>query len=282
MVKMIGMLEVLRRVIGVDVPFRLFSNGSREGSRMTGESSQVEANYQRVARELREAILQQNYDEGIPLPTEAVLAKSYNVSRQTVRRAFYDLVAENLVFRVPGRGTFVRSKDDRYLRHFGSIEEILGLSIDTELELLTPLVRRVDISAAGRLRQQQDVVLTAVLRRLHRDIPFCLTTVYLPSAIGNIVASLPELNDPSSRTSATIIGLLDGRLQYPIQEAEQSVTVTTADEVDAEHLCCEVGTPLLRIDRIYYDTKNAPIELAISHFVPERYSYRVRLRRTSS
>jgi DNA-binding GntR family transcriptional regulator len=31
-------------------------------------------------------------------------------------------------------------------------------------------------------------------------------------------------------------------------------------------------TPLLRIDRMYFDTEGEPVELAISHFHPDRYS----------
>ncbi|MFE4850635.1 winged helix-turn-helix domain-containing protein, partial [Streptomyces sp. NPDC056689] len=59
--------------------------------------------YVRLARELREAILRHDYPEGVRLPTEAELAASHGLSRQTVRRAFQDLVTEGLVHRVPGR-----------------------------------------------------------------------------------------------------------------------------------------------------------------------------------
>ena len=43
---------------------------------------------------------------------------------------------------------------------------------------------------------------------------------------------------------------------------------------------CNIGDPLLRVDRIYLTTDNQPVELAISHFLPEQYSYRVKLRRS--
>ena len=47
----------------------------------------------------------------------------------------------------------------------------------------------------------------------------------------------------------------------------------------ARHLGCETGEPLLRIDRLYFDAEDTPVELAVSYFDPERYSYRVKLRR---
>jgi hypothetical protein len=37
---------------------------------------------------------------------------------------------------------------------------------------------------------------------------------------------------------------------------------------------------MLRVDRLYSDSSGAPVELAVSHFLPEQYTYRVTLRRS--
>ena len=241
----------------------------------------TEAAYKVLARELRAAILQRRYADGSRLPTEAELAQEYRVSRQTVRRAFHDLVAEGMVNRVPGRGTFAAAREGRYLRQFGSVEDLMGLSSDTRLEVLDPLRRQVNIEAAGRLRLTSDAVHSVVFRRLHNDEPFCHTAVYLHPEAGAALADLPELTTAGARSEATIIGLLDTRLSEPIAEAEQSITATTADETIAAALGCALGAPVLRIDRIYLTAEDHPVELAISHFLPEQYSYRVRLRRST-
>jgi hypothetical protein len=39
-----------------------------------------------------------------------------------------------------------------------------------------------------------------------------------------------------------------------------------------------LGVPVLRIDQLYRDRDLAPLELAVNHFHPDRYSYRVQLR----
>ncbi len=247
---------------------RTTSGGGRDG-----------AAYVRLARELRTAILRHDYPDGIRLPTEAELAETHRVSRQTVRRAFQDLVAEGMVYRVPGRGTFAAPREEQYLRQFGSVDDLMGLSIDTTMELITPLHRRVDLDAAGRLHLQSDRVHTLVFLRLHEEASFCLTTVYLPPTVGQLVESVPELTETGARSRFTIIGLLDDRLPAPIAEAEQSITVSMASAELVQHLGCEPQRPLLRIDRMYYSTAGQPVELAISHFLPEHYSYRVRLQR---
>ena len=76
-----------------------------------------------------------------------------------------------------------------------------------------------------------------------------------------------------------MIALLDKALELPIQDAEQSITVELASSTVAASLGIEPATPVLCTDRVYFDTAGRPVELAVSHFHPDRYSYRVRLRR---
>jgi GntR family transcriptional regulator len=239
-----------------------------------------ESNYTVVARDVRSRILQGDYADGRRLPTEAELSERHGVSRQTVRRAFQDLVAEGMVYRVPGRGTFVQPRDGTYLRQFGSIDDLMGLSVDTRMDIVVPLRRRVDVNAAGRLRLPGDVVHSVTFRRSHDGTPFCVTTVFVPPDVGPLLSSVAALTTEGSSSELTIIALLDARLDAPIAEAEQSITVAVADQATAEQLGCADGHPLLRIDRLYLDTAGRPVELAISHFLPELYSYRTNLRRS--
>ncbi len=235
--------------------------------------------YQTLARTLRDALVQGRYPDGVRLPTEAELADEHKVSRQTVRRAFHDLVADGLVHRVPGRGTFATPRDGRYLRQFGTIDDLMGLSIDTRLEIVTPLRRRVDIEAASRLRLTGDAVHTVVFRRLHNEIPFCVTTVHLPPRVGEALAAEPTLTAAGATSATTVIAMVDTR--FPIAEAEQSITAVLATPPTTTHLDCSSGDPLLRVDLTYHSTREEPVELAISYFLPEHYSYRVHLRRAA-
>lgn len=237
--------------------------------------------YGRVARDLREAVLRQEFPPGCPLPTEAELAANYQVSRQTIRRAFQDLVSEGMVYRVRGRGTFVTQRDDgRYLRQFGSIDDLMGLSIDTSMQVLSPLSRRIDVGIAGRLGLQSDVVFAVTFVRLHEEVAFCCTTVWLPPPVARLLDDVPELHTVGAPSQTTVLGLLDARLTEPIAEADQSITVRTADVVQAAALGVDPGTAVLGVDRVYYDTRQRAVELATSSFLPEHYSYRVNLRRS--
>ena len=171
-------------------------------------------------------------------------------------------------------------KDRGYLRQFGSVEDLMGLSVDTQMEITQPLRRQVDVSAAGRLRLTTDSIYRLGFRRLHEGIPFCQTHVSLPPEVGQHLDLVPELHSAGSVSNVTVIGLLDSRLVSPIAEARQSITVALADGPTAKQLDCPEEHPLLQIDRLYLDTSEQPVELAVSFFVPEQYSYRMSLRRS--
>jgi GntR family transcriptional regulator len=235
--------------------------------------------YQALREQLRDEIAAGRYPDGARLPTESELVTRHGLSRQTVRRAFQDLVAEGVVYRVPGRGTYASEPGRHYLRQLGSIEDLMSLSDDTTMEVLAGLRRRVDVDAASRLRLDDDVVYSVVFRRLHDGVPFVLTTVHLvPSAAQPLLAS-PALADGAVGTH-TIIGLLEPHLSEPIAEAAQSITVAPADGVVAEAVRSAAGHPMLRVDRLYSDSSGRPVELSVSHFLPEQYTYRVTLRRS--
>jgi GntR family transcriptional regulator len=241
--------------------------------------------YQTLRRRLRDDIAAGLYRHGVRLPTESELAAQHGLSRQTVRRAFADLVAEGAVYRVPGRGTYAyddsSSTGHRYLRQLGSVEDLMSLSDDTTMEVVSGLRRRVDVDAASRLRLDDDVVHTVVFRRLHGSdpgIPFVLTRVHLPEPVARTVRGRPELFDGAT-SSSTVIGLTEPQLGAPIAEAAQSITVSRADDDVVAALGCPRGHPMLRVDRLYSDASGAPVELAVSHFLPEQYTYRVTLRR---
>ncbi|MCW2518986.1 MAG: transcriptional regulator [Mycobacterium sp.] len=236
--------------------------------------------YQALRQALRDDIAAGAYRDGVRLPTESELVARHGLSRQTVRRAFQDLVAEGVVYRVPGRGTYARDGGHRYLRQLGSIEDLMSLSDDTTMEVLAGLRRRVDVDAASRMRLDDDVVYSVVFRRLHDGVPFVLTRVHLPEPVARSVLQSAELTDGAVSTS-TVIGLTEPHLSQSIAEAAQSITVSMADDEVAAAVGCDRGHPMLRVDRLYSDVAGTPVELAVSHFLPEQYTYRVTLRRSS-
>ncbi len=69
--------------------------------------------YQKAETEMRRRIRSGEWDVGLRLPNEFILAEEFKVSQGTMRRALITLETEGLLARKPGRGTHVASPNAR-------------------------------------------------------------------------------------------------------------------------------------------------------------------------
>ncbi len=140
-----------------------------------------ESGYRILAREIRGQILRGRYADGRRLPTEAELSAAHGVSLQTVRRAFQDLVAEGMVYRVPGRGRSSPRPAERLpapVRIDRRPDGAVGGHPHGDRRAAEPPDRRGRRCFYGR--PPGDAVHGVAFRRLHDGVPFCVTSVALP------------------------------------------------------------------------------------------------------
>ncbi len=236
------------------------------------------ASYRSVAAGLRSAIREGDFGPHGRLPTEAELVERYGVSRGTVRRAYLELVSEGIVSRFPGKGTFA-AKPQPYRRLNDSIDELLALSRDTLMEVVNPLTVVEDSDAAAGLGLQFDSVLRITYRRVHLELPFCYTEVFLPTRLAEELSEWPFLWESRARSDETVLGILDRILPHTITGARQVVTAVAIPDAIAQHIDCQGGQAVMRIERVHFDAEGRPVERCVNYFNPERYAYRVQLQR---
>jgi GntR family transcriptional regulator len=233
--------------------------------------------YARIADGLRRLALAAD-GEDARLPTESELCERHGVSRQTVRRAYLELVAEGLVERVRGRGTF--PTPSKYTRQLGTIDDLMALSDDSELEIIRPLGL-----SAGSARARTDLDASQVMevwaRRSSAGQPFAVTIISFPVAIGAQLLGT-VFGQAGGRTRSTALETVEVMLGESVRDAVEEVTVAAVDDEIAGLLEMESSAPSLRLDRVYRNLAGLAIESTVNYFNPDRYTYRLRLGRASS
>ena len=233
--------------------------------------------YKELANQLRATIEREGSD--VQLPTEAELSRRHRLSRQTVRRAYQDLVADGVVRRIPGRGTFPVPPGP-YMRSAGSFDDLLAQAKDTELELVVPLqvVSEPYLGAAEKLRTTE--LMEVRLRRLEGGLPYSYSVVTMPIRVGRRLSRLRLLRTVGTRRKTTVLELLDAVLEPPIVMAKQDITVDASPVEVAALIDVRPQVPVLRIDRLYFDRDQEPVEYTVNYLNPARYSYRLELKRS--
>src|SRR4051794_11952572 len=146
--------------------------------------------YHQVEQVIRHRITTREYRSGLQIPSEHELGRELKVSRVTIREALRELVRENLLVKVQGKGTFVAPdlpKTLQPIKYNGFLEDLYQrvlqldvVNVDTARRPPTQYVRTVLHLGAG------DKEIVQIKRARHVDgAPFSFTINYLPPAIGN-------------------------------------------------------------------------------------------------
>ena len=69
--------------------------------------------YVQIREEIFAALRSGRWSTNEPLPSETKFASEFSVSQGTIRKAIDDLVAQNILYRHQGRGTFIRRHDEQ-------------------------------------------------------------------------------------------------------------------------------------------------------------------------
>jgi GntR family transcriptional regulator len=229
--------------------------------------------YHQVEMAVRERISSGEWSPGTQIPPEDQLCEQFRVSRVTIRHALRNLVAQGLLDRERGRGTFVRdttlTAGARGLTSFSAEMEALGLKAGGRT--LSAAVQSADADIAGALELEPGEPVVAIRRlRTGDGRPVGVQTAYLPADQFPELEALP----------------LDGRSLYAVLRDQYGVTPAEAietfriahvSESDAELLQVEAGACAFAVERLTSDA-HQPFEFVRSMMRGDRYRVRLVLR----
>lgn len=205
-----------------------------------------------------------NAEPGTPAPSERDLAEQFGVARMTVRHAIDALVAQGLLERVAGRGTFVtKPLIDMQMRLSAYTEEMERRG---KRPTSNTLLARREAAGPGVARALEIEEGTSIAHwqrlRLADGVPMAIQHVYLSLDL------FPNFLDEQLPSSLyTWFAMRDLMPTW----GEDSVLAGIATEEEAGLLDLEPGAPVLHISRRAFCRENV-VEVTRSVYRADRYT----------
>lgn len=205
---------------------------------------------------------------GASAPSERELVQKFSVARATVRQALDALVADGLLVRIPGRGTFVARPPRALSPVLGFSEEMArrGMQASSETLLLGREKAGPTIARALGVSQGTPVIHWRRLRR-GDGVPICIEDVYLDESI------VPDLLDRSA--PASLYAELARRELRP-SWVDDTFRADVANIEEATLLGLSVGVPVLRRQRKSV-ARDRYVEVCRSVYRADRYALHLQL-----
>ena len=246
---------------------------------MTPNRNAGKPRYAVLSDELRAGIRAGKWAPGDLLPSEAQLCVQFGVSRGTVVKAIDVLLAQGLLQRRQGVGTFV----SRPALH-RSPGYLLGFSETVQRQGRIPThrligQRRLDRSEALQFGCDEPALLLDRIR-LVDGLPWAIHTALVPM---RIAATVPALTGPESRVANSDFSLYKtfDEAGLEISHADETINVRLATKKEAGHLGIELPSAVMLVHRKSFDKRGNLIELIEAVYLQDCYTYDARLVRSS-
>jgi GntR family transcriptional regulator len=240
--------------------------------------------YHQIYLVLREQLREGQFAGG--LPPEVALSKQFSAGRVTVRRALEQLAAEGLIIRQAGRGTrpappqvdtapYRNPQGGKASRLTGLLEKIVNMSLRTSVKV----IEWRTIEAPSDVAQALQIPLGAkvkkgVRRRSLAEGPVSHITTYVPEDLASRFGRGDLARKP-------ILRLIE-ESGVELGRAHQTVSARQADAVVAAELDVAVGTALLAVRRLVFDSSERPVQWLHGLYRPDRYEYQMDISQVGS
>jgi GntR family transcriptional regulator len=207
---------------------------------------------------------------GQQLLRESEYATRFGISLAPVRQAILDLVKEGYLYRVPGRGTFVREqKVEEKISILSSFSESMrAKGLNAALRVIELRVGKVPatVKAMFEAEDQQFVFLQRVAVIEGKAI--ALLSSYLPV---RLVAGLETLD----LNGQSLYRTLEERYGIVLARAESTIEVVRCRGTQSTILGIPTGTPMLQVEGKTYDVTDRFVEFAQVLYRADRFRFTI-------
>jgi len=231
--------------------------------------------YFKIEMDLRKKIQAGEYSPGQLLPSERALVETYRVSRLTVREAVSRLVAQGMVEKKQGKGTYVSEpRVDHMVGSLNSFSEVFLLknyTVKTEVIESKVLMPSRTIAKKLKLRNGKNEKIFYLVRIRYADgKPFAHISCYLP------YGPIEKIEEIDFSVAALYLTLED-RYRLELYEAYEVIEAARVDETSAGLLELETGAPVLLNQRATYLKDGTIIEYEKVFYRSDIFKYKNKL-----
>lgn len=224
--------------------------------------------YIEIHNKIRTDIEAGKWHVGQRIPAERELAKSFGVSRMTLRQAIQTLVDEGILERHVGSGTYVASRKVQ--------EKMSGTTSFTDLmqaQGKVPSSKTVSyhlanptLSEIKRLELPQGNQVLRMERVRYADgIPISFETAAVPA---DLVEGFSK-----EEVTASLYHVLEFKGGYQLGGAQQTVTATLASERIADYLKIKRNDAILKLRQVSFLKSGRPFEYVRTQYVGSRFEF---------
>ncbi|MFT8343327.1 MAG: GntR family transcriptional regulator [Clostridium beijerinckii] len=224
--------------------------------------------YEQLMKKLQESIISGTYQPGEKLLSEIEMAKYYNVSVITVRKAIKELENKGLVEKKQGKGTFVAipkyRKDMNQIISFTESCRIMGVKSGAQLIEQKVLIPSDDILKKLDLPLGSQTVFISRLRFVN-DEPMAIETNYFPLEYAFL------LNEPLNDCS--LFQILKDKINLNISKSKKVIEICRATTKEAKLLNIRKNNPLLLIRSTAFSDDGNPVFVGSQLINGERFKF---------
>ncbi|MEA4812554.1 MAG: GntR family transcriptional regulator [Anaerolineaceae bacterium] len=234
--------------------------------------------YLQLAEILRRYIKVQAQAGNAELPSEKMLMETYKVGRNTAKKALEQLQSEGLIYRVQGKGTFIRKEPIDYGLHrlTGFTEEVRYLGkTPSSVVLHAQVVPAPELAAKNlRLALAQPVFLLERIRQADCN-PMAYHISYLPQ---NVATGFERVD----WAKESLFRQLEQKAGIRIAWQHQILKPIVASGKLCEYLALHPGAAVLYLEGVAYDEADNPVEFKQHYFRGDVYTFSYKSTRNDS
>ncbi len=205
---------------------------------------------------IRDRIESHEWKPNSPIPSENELSRTYGLSRMTVRSVITQFVKEGLLYRVPGKGTYVVEPKitTKSLSYAGIREQLERMGYEIFTKVLSVQVIPATEKIAEKLNVNKEDPVYALERiRYIKNEPLSVHTSYMPEDLCRGLETKGLEDEQLCVILRKDFNLSRGKVVETLESSR-------ATSPEARLLNVKPGYPLLLLEDIIYSESGKPFE----------------------